>query len=256
MCHIGREEDQSSFARSFTTDYLSRQLKSALLAVQGPVSADAFQHCALVSEWDGFVILAEDRFNERLATISSVISWECQIAEWNEGGHHTSCRAYASLGLTELVHPTLNVRERKFLRPMLYHDYGMHASTICVKQARFVAEHPSCGLFVTLFDYSSGALCIEVHSAVDSPLSSILAQAGDEWAHFVARAEQSDRQLHLHVMPIAAGPAIRHFVVPLRTSSADMRDSVLALARDPQNEDIVEDIYDLLQEDSEVQGSH
>ncbi|KAJ6599559.1 hypothetical protein B0H10DRAFT_1959009 [Mycena sp. CBHHK59/15] len=112
---------------------------------------------------------------------------------------------------------------RKFLHAMLHHDYGIHTASICVKSRQYPWPNTP--------------------------------RAGDEWTSFVARAEESNGRLHLHVMRVAEGSAMRHFVVPLRTSSADMRDSVLALARDPQNEDIMEDIYDLLQEDSEMSSA-
>ncbi|KAJ7092157.1 hypothetical protein C8R44DRAFT_954537 [Mycena epipterygia] len=184
-----------------------------------------------------------------------------KIADWREGSHRKACRSYESASLTlkataELSKPIFTVRERAFIRALLYHDYTMHASSICKKQVEFMAAHPTCDLRITLFDYCAGHLQIEVHSAAHSPLSTVLQEAGEEWTDFIARAVRSEGRFQLHVMRVLDGTATPHWVIPLRCSGSYMFDHLRDLAQQPINEGIMDEISDLLEEDQDVVVIH
>ncbi|KAJ7116887.1 hypothetical protein C8R44DRAFT_791594 [Mycena epipterygia] len=267
--------------------YVVAQLQSSRAAVEELVSTDAFKNCSVYGEWEHFMTVTDDRFDvltdvdypaekacdnlkcdiidekssfERCSGCKSVYycSRECQITDWQEGAHRKACRSYqsASLSLTELSKPIFTVRERAFIRALLHHDYTMHASSICKKQVEFMAEHPTCDLLITLFDYCTGHLQIEVHSAAHSPLSTILEEADDEWTDFIARAAWSQGRLQLHVMRVLDGTTTPYWVVPLRSSSSDIFDSLRDLARHPISEGVMDEISDLLEDSQDVLQIH
>ncbi|KAJ7628251.1 hypothetical protein DFH06DRAFT_1338696 [Mycena polygramma] len=130
-------------------------------------------------------------------------SYECQKFDWRTGGHREHCTRRE---------PAL----QRFLRDaLLTADYeAAKYSTIYPQKVRFMAAHPD-EQFFTLFDYTAGAVHIEV-----LPIAGEFAQSrfgwDAEWRHDVERAVRSGGRMQLDVMIIAAGDRVQYLVVPLR----------------------------------------
>ncbi|KAJ7938958.1 hypothetical protein B0H13DRAFT_1941374 [Mycena leptocephala] len=272
--------------------YVLRQLKWSSAGVQELVSREEFQTSGIYNHWTSFMSLAD----ERLGLLAEFDSLEfvspkacdnlscgkikrkrafsrcsgckamyycdsaCQAVDWRDGGHRNFCHSYRSLCLTELAQPKLLVRERSFLRALIHEDYIKHLSHICTQQITFIADNPTCELFITVFNYCEAALRIEVHSAMDSPLAATLQKAGPEWAALVSRAQRSERRLHLHVMRVPRGLHAQHWVVPLRTSNSTFYRAIQVLATEPGDgvaeKIIMDDIDSLLAHDLDAPGVH
>ncbi|KAJ7932273.1 hypothetical protein B0H13DRAFT_2518782 [Mycena leptocephala] len=124
----------------------------------------------------------------------------------------------------------------------------------------FIADNPTCNLFLTVFNYCEGPLRIEVHSAMDSLLSATLRERGPEWTDLVSRAQRSEHRLHLHVMQVPQGLRARHWGVPLRTGNSTFYRAIQVLATEPGDEVaekiIIDDIDSLLAHDLDAPGIH
>jgi hypothetical protein len=129
------------------------------------------------------------------------------------------------------MQPKIYTRQRLFLRALLHYDYTQNWSSIFVKQVNFMVENPTCSLFMTVFDYSKLPLQIEIHSATDSTMATILGHTGQEWSNSIARATKSAGRYQLHVMQVLEGmTGPRLFVVPLRTSSSKVHNLIRELS--------------------------
>ncbi|KAJ7138583.1 hypothetical protein C8R46DRAFT_1361666 [Mycena filopes] len=155
----------------------------------------------------------------------------CQTADWKRR-HRKACRFYRTLELSEHAEPDLDPRERAYLRKLIHHDWNRGHIGVCARQIKFIADNPSTALFLTLFDYSKCDVEIEVHAVPKSQVARALkAQAPQEWADIVARALNSDGRMQLHVMRVHSGvEATRYWVVPFRSNSAAIHDTLRSMA--------------------------
>jgi hypothetical protein len=83
-----------------------------------------------------------------------------------------------------------------------------------------MTANPACTLFLTLFNYCTIQLSLEVHSATESAVAADLRREDGEWTDMVARAARSEGRMQLHVVRIIEGNMVRYFVVPIRTRAA------------------------------------
>ncbi|KAJ6458846.1 hypothetical protein C8R47DRAFT_1328114 [Mycena vitilis] len=173
---------------------------------------------------------------------SHYCSAECQQIDWHQGQHRKYCDAQSRLRLGSMKSSTMGTqptsywsarwtRERAFLRALLTHDYHtMKYSHIFHTQVMFMTESPECTMFLTMFDYSKGPRvrleiqCVE-HGTVpryvgDDPL----------WQNALLRASESGGRITLHVMVIPNGSGDRLFVVPLRTETSQVHDTLTEIA--------------------------
>ncbi|KAJ7802334.1 hypothetical protein B0H14DRAFT_3488561 [Mycena olivaceomarginata] len=244
-------------------EYVAKHLAESYYSALELVETDAFRNCAIYKEWEDFVIMAEDRlefmdeFNSaefvsfkacdnmacgeidereyfnRCSRCNAAYYCDdgCQKADWRQGGHRGVCHPFGHLSLTECMQPKIYTRQRLFLRALLHYDYTQNWSSIFVKQVNFMVENPTCSLFMTVFDYSKLPLQIEIHSATDSTMATILGHTGQEWSNSIARATKSAGRYQLHVMQVLDGmTGPRLFVVPLRTSSSKVHDLIRELS--------------------------
>ncbi|KAJ7508190.1 hypothetical protein B0H11DRAFT_2308406 [Mycena galericulata] len=246
------------------------QVEASLEEVDDLVQALTFQTCELFEDWSKFVTIV----NQRLDVVSEM--WKrvaltacdnleslsvAKLARRNvsddavDASHSIIVVANArdSIGSTEdIVLPVayesetkLLHREREFLRALIQHDYQTHLQSICAAQIdcmAHMAANLGCDVVVTLFDYSTLPLKIEVHSGIDSALATRLLEAGDEWVDMVARAARSNGRLDLHVIKVLQGQTKRHWVVPLRTTSSNIHDGLwrLLTMAPVQDTDVIE----------------
>ncbi|KAJ7939566.1 hypothetical protein B0H13DRAFT_2497447 [Mycena leptocephala] len=258
------------FPAGLLSYYTLHQFRCSYARVQELVSTEEFQTCDISGHWGRFMSLA----NERLEFLTEFDSAEfvsptacdnlacgklkpkiafgrcsgckafyycgpaCQAADWQDG-HRKFCSLYRSLCLSELAHPQLLVRERAFLRALMHEDYIKHLSHISAEQIKFITNNPTCKLFITLFNYCDGALQIEIHPTMASPLSAVLQETSPEWMDLLSRAQRSEHRLHLHVVKVPQGLGAKHWVVPLRTSSPTFQQAMRLLATNPGDEDIM-----------------
>ncbi|KAJ7657699.1 hypothetical protein DFH06DRAFT_453167 [Mycena polygramma] len=175
---------------------------------------------------------------------SHYCSAECQHIDWRQGQHRKYCDAQSRLRLGSMRSSAIGAqpctasywsarwaRERAFLRALLTHDYHtMKYSHIFHTQVMFMAESPECTMFLTMFDYTKGPRvrleiqCVE-HGTVpryvgDDPL----------WLNALLRASESGGRITLHVMVIPNGGGDRLFVVPLRTETSQVHDTLTEIA--------------------------
>ncbi|KAJ7106526.1 hypothetical protein C8R44DRAFT_858171 [Mycena epipterygia] len=274
--------------------YLVGQIKSSRAEVKELASSHAFQQCFVFEAWQHLMTLVEERLLllaklESLELVPSkacdnlecgeidekvyfqrcsrckafyYCTQECQIVDWQDGGHRGVCRSYSesSLRLTELVRPKVQVREREFLRALLHHDYEQHAVSICAKQINFMTQNPACDLLLTLFDYCTGPVQIEIHAATGSPLSAILEKSGAEWRDILSRTARSEGKLHLHIIKVLDGVTMRHWVIPLRTNGPEIQEGLRGLARKVSTHqtevDTIAEIEAILHDDPDMLQIH
>ncbi|KAJ6618973.1 hypothetical protein B0H10DRAFT_1947182 [Mycena sp. CBHHK59/15] len=137
----------------------------------------------------------------------------------------------------ELAKPKLLVCEHGFLQALIHDDYIKHLSHICTKQIKFIVNNPTCELCVMFFNYCEVTVQIEVHSATDSALCSVLEEKGTEWINLVTCAQQSEGWLHLHVMQA-------------------MRVLVTKAAGEHMERNIIDEINTVLSDDLDTPGIH
>ncbi|KAJ7504980.1 hypothetical protein B0H11DRAFT_2273188 [Mycena galericulata] len=223
------------------------EMGGALEAAQDLASAKAFKDSEVHAKWEGFVELAQERLNllkmfdsEDFTPLKACDNLECgnirpktdfkrcsgclsfyycsdicQAADWQEGGHRTSCAAYSS-NLCLNARQRLTVREREFIRAVVHDDYCGNKPHIYVEQFGMLRRSPD-SLPFTMFDYSSGPLHVTVQPAESATRDlSTMRGAGDEWADSVARAKRSGRRMALHIVTIRTGRTVRSLLVPLR----------------------------------------
>ncbi|KAJ7670093.1 hypothetical protein DFH06DRAFT_1125488 [Mycena polygramma] len=240
------------------------QVESAISDVRDLTDNATFERCKLSSDWHFFVGLASDRALilptlqdtasskacDNLQTIGKCpalglktrfrrcsgcktfyyCNEECQKLDWQNGHHRSACRKYKSLSLTTAGSALALVRDRDFVRVLLHHDYEANVYAIHLAHIKFMIANPTCPLFLTLFDYCSGRVKIQVLDATEaSPTIDLL--RSEEWDDLVSRARRSMGRMHLHVIKIVLGTSRRCWVVPQRTSHSGVHDTLRALAR-------------------------
>ncbi|KAF8187272.1 hypothetical protein K438DRAFT_1834900 [Mycena galopus ATCC 62051] len=240
-------------------------------------SSEELEDAEIVDDWDSFLDLAEkrvqllDAFHSNRACDNLecgkiqdrsrcrrcsgcrtryYCSSNCQIADWQHGGHRGHCGSPALLSLGEISSCPLGFRERNFLRAVIQRDYedGMHS--ICEGQVIFMATHPAARFF-TLFDYTHNPVQISVQSVANSLTSNDLRKAGSEWTEILSRMERSRGSIQLHVIRIPQGSAARLWVIPMRTNRPQVHDALRQLARSiptgSQEEDISDEVESILE---------
>ncbi|KAK7058185.1 hypothetical protein R3P38DRAFT_3253164 [Favolaschia claudopus] len=155
---------------------------------------------------------------------------ECQLADWEQGGHRAFCGVDKVLSLADSGSNPATYNERKFLRHVLHRAYTDKFGEICQIYANFTAS--SADESFMLFDLTTDFHPkMSVESVTNSETVYELEQAGaSEWASFVSRARASRMHMQLHVVKIAEGKQHRFWVVPLRCSSSFVYKEVEAMA--------------------------
>ncbi|KAJ7148158.1 hypothetical protein C8R43DRAFT_952764 [Mycena crocata] len=188
---LGCAEDINHHLRHLLKDLLPGSLVHYYVVIRLPGAMDdalewpngaAFLNFSTAGLWDNFVALAKERISLQADTESGrfggskacdnmecgriqskrlldrcsgckamyYCSRNCQKIDWKEGGHRTSW-------VSKLL-----VRERIFLRALIQRDYEANRHEIMVKQNKFMAENPACLLVLTLFNYCSTPLDIQI----------------------------------------------------------------------------------------------
>ncbi|KAJ7202561.1 hypothetical protein GGX14DRAFT_653671 [Mycena pura] len=242
--------------RALMYDETANAMKDALAGVEKLVCANAFRNSEVFAAWLSFVAIAEERFkilqflenpvfkacdNLQCGEIREkglfkrcsgcqtfyYCSKKCQISDWREGGHRSACVHMTA----SRVRNEFSFRQRAYWRAVIHHDYQQNFNAICAKQVRFMAANPTCKILVTVFDYATRPLEITAHSALDSSVAADLVDHyGAQWSDLVARATRSGGKMSLHVLQCWQGGYIRHFVVPLRSSSLELHQALQELA--------------------------
>ncbi|KAF8143532.1 hypothetical protein K438DRAFT_2104176 [Mycena galopus ATCC 62051] len=140
----------------------------------------------------------------------------CQIVDWLEEGLR---RSHPSPD----IHGISTSRDRAFLRFVLHHDYLEAKGNIISDRIPHPADIPS----LTLFDYRQGRVKVETFdiSAAPQKLPINTLYLADR----MSRAMESDGRMELHVMVLPKGKDGRFWVVPFRTNSAVVRDSLVLM---------------------------
>ncbi|KAJ7176217.1 hypothetical protein C8R43DRAFT_555901 [Mycena crocata] len=218
--------------------------------VEDIVDTDGFRNSRLFPAWESFLALARERLevfesvdlreystfkacdNMQCGMIEekSAFSYcsrcqsvfycskQCQAADWR-AGHRQSCKGerFRCLDQEECY---LDHREKKYFRALLDHDYDANKPEIYSQLVRAMHRDPG-NPHVTFFDYTKGALRVEVISNIsESPLYEQLNRSPGEWVDHVSRAKASKGRLHLHVMQVVHANRHGVWVVPLRTVSS------------------------------------
>ncbi|KAJ6559017.1 hypothetical protein B0H10DRAFT_1967080 [Mycena sp. CBHHK59/15] len=214
------------------------------------VSTEEFQTCDISSHWRRFMSLANERL-EFLAEFDSaefVSPTACDnlamlgmqgllLLRPSMPGGRLAAWAPQVLFFVPIIMPVSNPNRKT---AELAHPQLLHLSHISAEQIKFITNNPTCKLFITLFNYCDGALQIEIHPAMASPLSTALQETGQEWMDLLSRAQRSEHRLHLHVVKVPQGLGTKHWVVPLRTSSPTFQQAMRLLATSPGDEDIMD----------------
>ncbi|KAJ7036138.1 hypothetical protein C8F04DRAFT_1096259 [Mycena alexandri] len=146
----------------------------------------------------------------------------CQRSDWVAGDHKAACEVL----LTDRIeHPEeLNSRDRHFLRTLLHHDYRAARHDLWLQQIAFMHTHPGTD-FYTRFDYSHGAVAVQVLSATSSNHPRDF-----EGSFRLAQAAASGGRMELHYMFLSAGSTARARWFPLRSSSSAISEGLRAIA--------------------------
>ncbi|KAK6984816.1 MYND-type domain-containing protein [Favolaschia claudopus] len=149
----------------------------------------------------------------------------CQIADWRNGGHREACNSCGTLLLSERNNNNFNAQQRSFLRVLVHHDYQKERFTLQLKQVVFKAKLPHTE-FVTLYDYTRGAVEIDIMAARRVMLSS------PEWRSISSRAAASHGRMGIDVVYLGRSAGSTCLVVPLRSSSSVIHDKLAMLANE------------------------
>ncbi|KAJ7761753.1 hypothetical protein B0H16DRAFT_1455955 [Mycena metata] len=151
-------------------------------------------------------------------------SKECQKQDWKYGGHRESCSWYRSSYLSQ--HTPLDIRERDFLRALLYYD--SRGIRYHIQQVLFMHEHPDTPYY-TVWNYFRGS---HVHvSGIHDVEQLPEGLTGDpQWVAHVGRAFKSDGRVDIHIVIISQGDVARFWIVPLRADRNDIHDGLSRIA--------------------------
>ncbi|KAJ7302906.1 hypothetical protein DFH08DRAFT_945482 [Mycena albidolilacea] len=147
-------------------------------------------------------------------------SRECQTADWHEGAHRSACPLHRDQ--YRFVDERFTSRDRAFLRFLLHHDYLQARRKILFDQVPILRDNPDCPAW-TMFDYRHGGVEIGTH------LIDLEGENAPEWLDRVARTVESGGRMQLHVMLLRDGELTKFWVMPLRSNSSFVRDSVVRL---------------------------
>ncbi|KAJ6583440.1 hypothetical protein DFH09DRAFT_1435861 [Mycena vulgaris] len=132
-------------------------------------------------------------------------SRECQSIDWRAGGHRQECSILGEF--TQSSRHRLPVRERRYLRALVEHDYR-------AAEPQIIAQNHDPTRTFTLFDYNEGPVRMTV-----LPLDADTVYGNSEvWAHSVVRVQRGAGRLTLRVVK-CAGMAELCMLVPHRRSA-------------------------------------
>ncbi|KAJ7846524.1 hypothetical protein B0H13DRAFT_2407838 [Mycena leptocephala] len=110
-----------------------------------------------------------------------------------------------------------------------------------IKTCRFheagaVHETISGRAFLTLYNYSRGAVLIDVHPLTDEKVIEFMGGKGGAWEKTALRAARSDGRMSLDGVVISVATGLRYWVVPLRANSSAVCDWVQQMASELPDE--------------------
>ncbi|KAK7014344.1 hypothetical protein R3P38DRAFT_3003266 [Favolaschia claudopus] len=151
----------------------------------------------------------------------------CQSTDWRNGGHRKTCGSYGTILLGERNTDNFTSRQRSFLRALVHHDYQKERHNIDAKRAAFFRDHPP-GSIITLYDYTQGAVRVEVKKARNK-LESL---EGSEWNDLLSRAAASGGRMSIDLatIPVNGPMEPRHLAIPLHSSSGVITQELTRLA--------------------------
>ncbi|KAJ7136191.1 hypothetical protein C8R46DRAFT_1361914 [Mycena filopes] len=161
-------------------------------------------------------------------------SSHCQRLDWRQGGHREDCKAYRTRYDRQWNSNDIDFtkRELSFLRQLLHRDFDTWKILVLAKQATFMSLNPGQS-FVTLYNYSLGAVNIEVQATTAPDVRIYLGDGSyGTWDKTVSRAARSGGRLWPDVVAVHAGnaPGARYFVMPLRTKTSALYNGLKAIA--------------------------
>ncbi|KAF8208391.1 hypothetical protein K438DRAFT_1813918 [Mycena galopus ATCC 62051] len=158
----------------------------------------------------------------------------CQETDWLAGEHRKFCQPYPCFRLSEIQ--PVGVRERAFMRTLLNHDYTEMRLAVYTKQVFFMAQNPATPFF-TLFQPSRGRFEIKVHPLNISQLRILWPDCDDRRLgglhNDLGRAARSAHRMDLHVLGMSEGLDERFFLVPLRSETSFVYDTLTRIAKRP-----------------------
>ncbi|KAJ7464072.1 hypothetical protein FB451DRAFT_454095 [Mycena latifolia] len=158
----------------------------------------------------------------------------CQERDWLAGDHRKFCKPYPCFRLSEMQ--PVGVRERAFMRTLLNHDYTEMRLAVYTKQVFFMAQNPATPFF-TLFQSSRGRFEIKVHPLTISRLRVLWPEYDDRRLgglhNDLVRAGRSAHRMDVHVLGMSEGLDERFFLVPLRSETSFVYDTLARIAKRP-----------------------
>ncbi|KAJ6484230.1 hypothetical protein C8R45DRAFT_1075429 [Mycena sanguinolenta] len=270
--HLADDLDHQYFVRLLRPSLVNRHslsaLGRALQKTSNLVNTTAFRQCGSYKLWAEFFSVARERV-EVLAAFDSNLgvrnvacdnlqcgkigvkaefrrcsvcqsmyycSQACQNMDWRHGGHRETCDSHGKLLLSAKNSLDSTARQRAFLRALVHRDYLLVRRRLISDQIKFMKAHPD-GAFVTMFDYTQGAVRIRVEPR--TVLEPIEGFSGVEWKSIVSREAASGGRMEIHVVGTSALKSRQWFVIPLRTSNPFVHDRVHDRAHSWSDSDLV-----------------
>ncbi|KAJ6507067.1 hypothetical protein C8R45DRAFT_971447 [Mycena sanguinolenta] len=136
----------------------------------------------------------------------------CQANDWRHGGHRQTCRDFL-FRQNQLAQTSS--RDRSFLRALIHQEYMVQREEIAHKHHLFAEAAPG-QMPVILFDFLSGACCIEVGMLpdIESPFDVD-----------VDRATRSGGQIQLHFVKVKVGPQYRQWPFHVHLNCVGLEDA-------------------------------
>ncbi|KAJ7037104.1 hypothetical protein C8F04DRAFT_427944 [Mycena alexandri] len=173
-------------------------------------------------------------------------SAKCQLFDWREGGHRSSCKSLLELRRSEcstlqmimytqlcsLKDDTteLKSKDRAFLRAIVQNDYAKFKGQIITDQVNYLRATPgvrACELTVH-FNYLSQST--DPPSGISIGTLADLAATVPVWKDYVSRARRSDGRMRIHVMHVLDGAHGTCWLFPLRSATGDLAREIERLA--------------------------
>ncbi|KAJ7669867.1 hypothetical protein DFH06DRAFT_1468633 [Mycena polygramma] len=165
-------------------------------------------------------------------------SRECQRLDWREGGHRDQCVVHRRQRIE--IELAATPRERAFMRALLHYEFLVLRTRIHAQWAEVWAVRPDirCSTF---FDYRMG----EWKPELQQPY----------WEAMVARESRSGGRMVLSMMAIREGIESRVFLVPLRTNTPQVHDTLKRVVASLGPESTLQDATRLVVQNSKSLNS-